>query len=220
VTSPTSMQVTIPGSWQSTPTQTALHVQSNQYPALVSQALDFEIGDGSTFTQTYSGPTAPAPRDLESMITDRFAPPRAPAPLLISSVGDGFVPLAASDATQPTAVTLQGAGFQPGNTVVVSVDGFQTPLSPNSVADNQVQLQLPPSLFKLRAYTFDFQINLQNAIPGQHPPHAQQLNNSGKVIFKNQPAYAVGATMLEQGSRGHWAARIATARDKSDLRPG
>src|SRR5258708_12908856 len=169
-----------------------LYVQSTKYPLLQSQALAFQIGDGISPAQIGGNPSTPAPL-LDPFSANPDGDPTtlpAPRPPLLSSVGDGFVALVASDATQPTTVTLQGSGFQAGGAVVVDVDGLQTSLSPASVSENQVQVQLPPALFKLRTYTFDFQVNLQNLNPGNPPLHAQQQNNSGKVIFRDRPLYA------------------------------
>jgi hypothetical protein len=190
VISATSMQLTIPAAWQISPATIPLYVQSTQFPILMSDPLDFQIGDGIPLAQLAGSSNQITPTDNGAIITDRDPIPAQPVPPVLTSVGDGFVPLAASDATQATEVTLQGSGFQSGGTVAVSVDGFQTMLTPDSVSDSQIQLKLPPSLFKLRTYTFDLQVNLQNGNPGQHPPHAHQQNNSGKVIFRDQPLYA------------------------------
>jgi hypothetical protein len=117
--------------------------------------------------------------------------PSAPNAPALNAVADGFVPLADSNATQPTLVMLQGSGFQPGASVIVNVDGTETSLPADSVADSQVGVKIPPPLFSLKTYTFDFQINLQQATGG-HPLHAQVHANAGKVTFKNQLLYAAG----------------------------
>jgi hypothetical protein len=192
VTSSTSMQVLIPAEWLFTVVQTSLHVESGKFPDLKSQEVNFEIGDASNPVQIAGQPTATTPTNPTDGTADGVVLPAPPQSPVLTSVGDGFVALAPAGTTEPTTVMLQGSGFQQGSSVVVDIDGTQTMLSPVSVSDNQIEVQVPASLFGLRTYTFDFQVNLVQGQPGHHPPHAAQQANAGKVIFQNQQLYAAG----------------------------
>jgi hypothetical protein len=184
VNSSTSMQVLIPAVWQLTPFTTALYAQSTEYPILTSQQIPFQIGQPMT-TANATDTSAYGSFDPTSSLSDAAPiPPSLPAPV-IQSVGDGFVSLAASGATQSTTLTLQGSGFESGAIVAINVDGAITPITPTATSASQIQAQIPPPVFQQRTYTFDFQVNPQ----ASQPLHIQFKANTGKITFQDQNQY-------------------------------
>jgi hypothetical protein len=195
VISPTTIQVLIPSEWQLTPLHTALFVASAQDPTLSSQRLDFQVGGDPIVFPDSTIDTPVDPATIPPDGSDGYVIPPQPAPPILSSVGDGFVALATSGAKQPITVVLQGSNFQAGASVVVNVEGSETTLSPTSISDTQAQVQVPPSLFQLKTYTFDLQLNLLQQQQGNpanpaNQVHAQQQGNAGKVYFRDQDKFA------------------------------
>ena len=170
IISSTQLQVLIPAIWQLTPQNKLVHLESRQDPTLRSLDVPFSIDNTLGF----------------------LLPPVRPE---VNSVADGFVPLATSVGGPSTPVVLKGTNFQPGATVSVEADGSQTQLTPTSVSANQMQLEIPSSLFAVRSYTFSIDLIPQGQQQGAgHPaaphPHAAHQANTHQVGFNNSGIYA------------------------------
>jgi hypothetical protein len=153
--SDTEFKVLVPASWQGGPFQTQVHLESPQDPDVRSGDVDFEI-----------------------LNTLNFAPdPILPA---ISNINDGFVPLADPGSTQPLHVTLAGSDFGPGATAMAIVDGQETALTVESTSDTNMVVQVPPSVFSAKPYTFQLTLTQSGA---STTLQATQQANAHKVKF-------------------------------------
>jgi hypothetical protein len=163
--SDTEFRVLIPAAWQGGPFKTLVHLESSQDPDLRSGDVDFEV-----------------------LNTLNFGPdPVIPA---ITNVNDGFVPLADPGSTQPLHVTLAGSDFGPGANVMAVVDGQETSLTVESTSDTNIVVQVPPSVFSAKPYTF--QLTLAQSGTSTSLQATQQANahkvkfgkfHKGKILF-------------------------------------
>lgn len=180
VVSPTQINILIPAVWQAAPLQTTLHAESSQDSFLRSAEVGFEVLNTFNVQSSPLDPNGLNP--LNTMVVTNLPN--------ITTVADGYVPLAGSASAPPTAVTLQGSNFQTGASVVLDVDGVQTPLPAASSSPNQVEVQVPASLFDVKTYSFTLLLQVHNANPAQAHPQAQQQAATHQVYFGNQARYS------------------------------
>jgi hypothetical protein len=153
--SDTQFKVLIPAAWQGGPFLTQVHLESPQDPDVRSGDVNFEV-----------------------LNTLNFAPD--PVIPVITNVNDGFVPLADPGSTQPLHVSLSGSNLLPGATATAVVNGQETDLTVESNSDTNVVVQVPPSIFSARPYTFQLTLAQSGS---STTLQATQQANAHKVKF-------------------------------------